>query len=756
MSATHTLPYESATDPAPTTHPLSLLPQADTLSRRERWIGIGLAVLLSVAYFAYIIHYWAPAHPGVDQNGYLVGGRLLAATGSTGMKPEHDLGFIGAMWVRNDETGYSYPKYPIGIPLLFAIPLWIFGSEPDGIGVRAAFLVSPVGAAVAALGTYFLARQFVGLFGALCAMLLLMFSQLTLSLANNPNSHAACLATVVWGIYLLLRFWETGAFWRGLLGGFLIGFAYTIRYTEGLLGLLVGVTILCMAHAPNARWRSPTTVGIVRLFTLPFTHPKAFLRLMSPLVGWLIPVAYLTIFNLIAMGTPTGYDTTNESKPGSAFTIEHITQNWEKLIRQVHDTALFFALPLAMLGMLLAFRNSTRRALLLWLWLLPGVLIYMSYYWAPDRGVSYLRFFLTLLPPLVVGAGVVVDQVQHLAAGRMQRVFLPIGAGLVVAMACALGLYRSILGLDDGVETGMGLESQFRQNANLAQVGEMVVRHAKPGATIISNTNELHYLQFLGDYECFSTETFTVNFVNRLRSMEQRVDADNDPMTQQPARRRFLLSKLDGKDEAALTALQAEIIRERLDAGRRVFLVLNADAMRTTLQRLKRADPTLNEVLRDSYKEFGRLRPQDADATPQQQADRRPPMGPGGGNRNTRRGFGGGGGPPGGMGRLPQTFQIVELTRSAPPPPPPPPPARVVSEPARPRPVEPPPRRVDPPPTTRPAVRPTTRPATPPPTTQASPEAVEERLRQRRARREVTPTTAPASQPSATRPVQTR
>ncbi len=662
MSEVLDLPYASITDPPAPTRPLRLLPAPDAIDppRRDRLLAGALAALLAISYFLYIYQYWAPAHSGVDQNGYLVGGRMLAATGSTGLKPADDLGFIGAMWVRNEATGVNYPKYPVGLSLLYAACFWIFGSAPGGMGVHTAFLVSPVSAALSVLGMYFLTRQFAGIFGALSAMLLLMFSQLTLSLANNPNSHAACLACVVWGTFLLLRFWQTASLWRGLLGGFLLGYAVTIRYTEGLLGLLLAVAILSMIQYRQWRdWRS-------------------LLRAFAPALGWIIPVAYLISFNLIAMGTLTGYDTTNESKPGAAFTFEHITQNWEKLIRQVHDTAMFFSLPLALLGMLLAFRVSARRALILWLWLVPGMLTYMAYYWAPDRGVAYLRFFLTMLPPLAVGVGVTIDQVQRLASDRLQRLFLPVGGGIVVVLACALGLYRGILGIEDGVETGQGLEGQYRQAANLAQLGAIVTKALPAGATLISNTNELHYLQFAGDYRCFSTETFTTNFVSRLRSMEERVDAETDPMTQQPARRRFLLSKLEGNDDKALAEMLLKIVQASLDAGRPVFLVLNKQSMETTVTRLKRGDASLKDRAVTSYHEFGRLRPEDLNQTPQQQ-QQQPQMRRADPNviRNTRRGagnFGGGGGPggpPGGPGggfgrfrdAIPQVWQIVELTR---------------------------------------------------------------------------------------------
>lgn len=519
--------------------------------------------VFAVAYFAFVLQYWAPAHPGVDQNGYLVGGKQLAWTGSTGLKPAEPFGFISNMWVLNDKTGVNYPKYPVGLPLLYAIVLWTTGT----LGPKAAFLVSPVGAAVAVAGMYFLTRRFAGAFASIMAMLLMAFGQVMLVLTNNPNSHASCLAFGVWGVFLLIRFWETASVWRGLLAGFLLGFATTIRYTEGLLALVIAFVVLSMLRRAN--WRD-------------------WLRCITPALGWAVPVAYLVGFNLIAMGTPTGYDTTNESVPGSAFKMENVEQNWEKLIRQVHDTGLFFTLPLGILGMALALRTSVRRGLLLWLWLVPGTMTYMAYYWAPERGVSYLRFFLTLMPPIVVGAGVLIDQlVTSAAPARLPRVVTPIACGLVVATACAMGLYRGLLGIEDGQETGVGMESQFRVQMNLAALGDVVTQTAPAGSTLIASNSQLNAFQFAGDYDCFSTDTFSAAFATRLRGQRDRIgEVDPDPI--QPARRNYLLTLVDGKKDDALQQEQIDIVRRALTAGRRAFIVCRRDQTAAFTKRYER------------------------------------------------------------------------------------------------------------------------------------------------------------------------
>lgn len=669
-----------------------LLPRsAETEPLTTRVLAVVLATVLAAAYLSFVLQFWAPAHNGVDQNGYLFGGKMLARTGSTGFTPADPLGFVGGMWVRNDATGVNYPKYPVGLPLLYAMCFWITPAHATVV----AHLISPISAALVVLGTYLLARQFAGVFASLLGMLLMAFSQVTLVLADNPNSHASCAAFVIWGVFLLLRFWQTASWWRGLLAGFLIGYAATIRYTEGLLGLLIGLAILSMAH-----WRM-------------WRDWRTLLRLATPVLGWLIPIGYLLTFNLVAMHTPTGYDTTNESVPGAAFTFDHIAMNWEKLIRQVHDTGLFFTLPLGILGMAVLWRNDWRRAAILWLWLVPGTLTYMAYYWAPERGVAYLRFFLTLIPPVIVGASIALDELRGTYVTRGRRILSPIALGGVVAVATSISLYRGLFGLEDGQETAQGLEGQFRQQVNEAALDRVVLANAPPGSVVFGSASGaagiMNDLQFAGDYACFNTEYFTSNFVTRLQRTDVSTDP-NDPDPQQPARRKYLLSLLTDKDgsaktDEALGDMQTKIITDSLAGGKRVFVVINRLQAAMFTRRYERRTSDLEARVVATYDDLPRLRPPITDGTDPRSRQGGPgggqgPGGPGGGGqgfggqggfgpagapgggRRGGGGFGGGfgrrngaaGGPFGGGGALfgrdiqPQSWQIIEIVRKPQPP----------------------------------------------------------------------------------------
>ena len=67
------------------------------------------AMLLIVTFFWTTQQWWVPAHGGVDQNGYLVGGKQLALTGSMALRPRSPVDgtidpfqFVGKMWVAAD------------------------------------------------------------------------------------------------------------------------------------------------------------------------------------------------------------------------------------------------------------------------------------------------------------------------------------------------------------------------------------------------------------------------------------------------------------------------------------------------------------------------------------------------------------------------------------------------------------------------------------------------------------------------------
>ncbi len=463
-----------------TTRPMPPLLHDEPAGYRWAWLLVGLAV--TVLFGVVVFRFYAPADSGVDQNAYLLGGRLIAQHHTTRyvlpVLPNYDsakLGpnpggyaYTGGMMVRMPNGDY-FPKYPAGLPLLYACFFWIFGPE---MGPVYAFVVSPATAVLSVMGTFFLARAVAGSFAAVMAAVLLGTSQVMLSLADNPNSHASCTACIIWGMFLLVRWWQTGSLWQGAASGFLIGYAFTIRYTEGLL--VIPIAIACLTRIRWGHWApwllSSAVVAVGAAFMVQIGQytgtdwadvhgvhhwigegktPKAilslvadvyalaalvyvavmtgrglhrawltsFLRNVLPGLAWCVPVVTLLIYNSRTMGHAAGYDTTHESELGVAFQWKYLVRNWEMVVRTFDDLELFFVVPFALAGMALVFRRSWRVGLLLVTWLVPGVLLYTSYYWSMDFDVAYARFYLTFLPALCVAAAVAFH--DGLLAGRV-------------------------------------------------------------------------------------------------------------------------------------------------------------------------------------------------------------------------------------------------------------------------------------------------------------------------------------------------
>lgn len=408
-----------------------------------------LAIGIAGLYLFALLCYWAPAHPGVDQNGYFVGGREFAETLSTGLTLRTDYDFVGRMYIRA-ESGENFPKYPLGLPILFALCIWL---QPlwnlvgwDGHDV--AHLISPVSAALATLGLFYFVRRLAGSYLGLLSMLVLGLSQVMLTLSINPNSHALGTCLTVWSFYLMIRWLETGSLWRGMLCAFLLGYAYLVRYTEGLQIIPLGVAMLFAAVwmkpslrryaftlggtllfavlayfaarffganiAAGSSWLKPLTEEGGRAYVFLaaalvaaalvslFIQPRSLWRLLVIGFAWLVPVLYQTIFNMVEMGSFTSYAGTNES---TGFHRDYFFANWEKMVRVLNDQGLFFVAPIGLVGLIAMYRKLPLMATILMLWFLPSVLLYTAYYWAPDQwGVAYSRFILTELPALVIPA----------------------------------------------------------------------------------------------------------------------------------------------------------------------------------------------------------------------------------------------------------------------------------------------------------------------------------------------------------------
>ena len=697
----------------PAAAPRRLVSPAEREPLLTRWIYVIAALALAYAHYYFITSFWAPAHWGNNQNGYLVGAKHLAQSMTrgrltTGFEPTSPFEFVGWMWVMAQENptapggGMHYPKYPLGLPLVDAIVYRIghalYGPET---AIEWVFRVSPAAMSLALLGTFFLTRRLASSFAGVLAMILLGTLPLTLILANNPNSHALSLCFICWGMYATVRWWETLSWWRGLVAGFLLGYAVTIRYTEGLLLLplaIAGLTAVayrprwlvswwrvgvwalfaCVAFvlhdAPGQtafewqkwltaqvgpqllgwhrallvaapllitlNWRgvargfnretvgdlilsgewlrglacggvvlaasvvsipqlettTPQWLHLVRLIlaaagfailvalfhTIRWRELRTWLPSATLAIGWLLPVVFLLVFNKLTVGTLTGYDTTNES---TGFTYKTFMNKWQDTLGQLYNQGLYFILPVALVGLFMAFRWSWRAALLLTLWFLPGTLLYMAYYYG--RGmplIGYLRFFTSMLPAAVVAAVWMIHKAsarprvepapvpgQTWWRGALRRAWtngslaVPLAAGVFVAIPSAMNLYNMI----------GSLERDATIANNLADVGRRARFSIPDNAVVFGHSQRLlNYLQFAGkdSWKYYGADYFRNGFpVPHMGSNDP--DAPN-PI--QPGRKEFLKKSYEGLDNADMVKAQNQIMTDALAAGTRVFIILES------------------------------------------------------------------------------------------------------------------------------------------------------------------------------------
>ncbi len=618
----------------------------------ERRIFAALAMLLVVGFFFLNRAYHVPAYHGTDQNGYLVGGRMLAENltmrlsptrpGSREFDPHQ---FVGRMWVGADlgtpQERY-YPKYPIGYPALIAVSLWIGG---DTWGPIIAYWINPLAMTLAVAGTFLLVRLVAGSFWAFCGTAVFATSPVVMGLTTNPNSHATAVCFAVWGMYLLIRWWQAGSVWQALAAGFLLGYTTTIRYTEGLL-----ILPLLLVVAMNLRWRDK----------------RSWLETFWALAGWAIPVAALVSYNLAAMGRITGYDGTNES---IGFSWQFAADNWETMLRHLGTVALYCVFPFSVIGLVAMLWRSWRVGLVIAAWALPCIIVYIFYYWAPDPIVSaqtiyinYMRFVLTVMPGLVMAAYWLFDQVCKWietapAAPRWSAKLAQASFGTITLIAVAVHAHTSTFAAESDQISRLMLQAN----------AERVLEAVPAGAVIFATDNGLlHHLQFARDYVLYTGETFSKAFVDRLPQMDP-----DEPQGWEPGRRDALYERLKGYTQQQLEEQQRQTMMAAIESGRRVFFIVprrvNDPPLRRRSNELKGvfagaemlrrfATPDRFEVEVVSAWSTPVVRP----AEPAKARARRPEV------RIDRRGM---------------SWQIVEVTKRPPQPPPPPKPAAVAPPP---------------------------------------------------------------------------
>jgi Dolichyl-phosphate-mannose-protein mannosyltransferase len=517
-------------------------PMIEPESKRRRRAYAALALLLCFGFWLATQCYWVSVTSGVDHNGYLLGGRLLADHQFHGITPPDPYAYLGPDWVTAGGNRFEL-KYPLGLPALYAMVHWLAGPRN---GSAAAHQLSPAAATLALWGAFLLFRPIVGSFFALLGMILLASSPMTVFFSNMPNSHACALCVAVWGMYHLLQWQRGGNPWRGLLAGLLLGFNFTVRYAEGLLLLPL------LAAIAFSLWADRRSIRQAAL----------------PLIAWLIPVAALLSYNLAVMGHLSGYSLTHES---TAFSIHYFSRHWRLTLVQFYDHALGLLLPAALLGGLLLLIQHRRLAVVLWCWAAPTTLLYTAYYWpikAARLNLGYARFFLTALPPLIVAALWLLRRIAQ--GGRVPTLLM----AALVAVTSALNL-RSAAAFAAGLQWN-NLTCMVFQRHVLADV--------PAGSVIFAQQRNIPALRLARDYRGYWSNLFTQPFVQDQEAMAL-AGANDDPEVLQPERAAALYRLLGHESDAQLIAQQNRVMAQAIAQGHGVYVVLPAGACRAFRRR---------------------------------------------------------------------------------------------------------------------------------------------------------------------------
>jgi hypothetical protein len=306
------------------------------------------------------------------------------------------------------------------------------------------------------------------------------------------------------------------------------------------------------------------------------------------------------------------------------------------MVRELYQTGLFFILPLGVAGIVMLLFKSWRIGLMLLTWAVPSILIYTAYYWDPPgqsiTQIGYMRFFETVLPPLIVGAfwvvsyaaaplwrdprmpGGIIDSTcrwllslrcdpdsliyaglfkniwartisvvgvvsAHLLRfispflGTSQLAAIAVGGGVLTFISAGIGAYEVV---------GQVMQPQLYNNLGVAEATDMITHQVhvdgmlepagipKGSLVFVDNDNLLNDLQFVGDYTVYTNQAFTSTSV---RTFNTQVD-NGQPMLFQIERTEKLKEEVGKLTDAQLAAKQLDLIARHYAQGVRSFWIV--------------------------------------------------------------------------------------------------------------------------------------------------------------------------------------
>jgi len=501
----------ASTRPTAVTSPWATTPEGPLRHAGSRWPAACAVLVICLAYALYLGRHVEPAISTPDANGYWAQGTLLARTGHTWFRSQSPLQYIGMHWLILPDGRYV-SRYPPGLPVLIAGVYKLFGAE-------ATVWVNPVLAVLSLVGLFFFSKRFVPDRWAVVPVLLLAITPSFTRHTLSCDSHMAVLFCLVWGLSSLLLWAENGRLAAVFAAGLLLGAIPTIRYPEALFAIGVGAFLL-FHHR---------------------THKRYWLHLLVAVAGAAIPILPLLVRNQLLMGAfwRTGYSLTNEQ---TGFAWSYFREHVFQYIRNIHaeGVGLFFALGVLGMAALCGVRKYRARGWLLILTTVPTTVLYMFYYWAPDRMAgATMRFVLpTFICYYAAGAWVLAEMTRRLP--RSQTI-----AGLA-----ALLLLQVLWGGPQAYgDTGRILYPK----KVLVRITRALEKTAPAGAVILSAGLDRQHLDFVGKWKVADAELFRER-PGGFRRLSRRRQTDPDAPQPMQAKKR----ELRGKEYAGLSPLERQ------------------------------------------------------------------------------------------------------------------------------------------------------------------------------------------------------
>lgn len=489
-----------------------------------------LALLLAAHLAGLLVHFHA-SYASPDASGTFVQARRMIEPGTLTLEADSPLQFFGVPWLEM-EDGRFVSRYPPGLAALIAV-VWRCA------GPTAALLVNPILATLTVLLVFLLVRRFTGDGGGLLAATLMAVVPVANRQALHADSHTAAAFLVAAGLWLLVRFGERPSAARAFLAGLVLGALPTVRYGEGL----VAVGVVAFLLLETGRRRAPRR------------------HLAAAAAGALVPIAPLLVVHHRLFGSPfrTAYDLTNEQ---TAFAWDALADHALPYLTNLSVEALGPWLGLGVIGALSLLFVRGRRSLgaLVLGCVLPVSVLYLSYYWgAPGDATN--RFFIPLVPPLLLGAFAALGKIDERLAGATRQV----ARGLVTTVVLAQAVLfvreseRRLVHEEIGLARGAAVTAWLASNAEDGDV--VIANRAVQGAL----EREGRYLQVDDRLVPGGPRRALVKTRNpNLRFLQGGTDGSS-PSPHQHDKAKELRRKYEGKSDAARVALVRDDLREWAD-----------------------------------------------------------------------------------------------------------------------------------------------------------------------------------------------